>query len=418
MIQIKQPYDQFLTTRKSKTIPIYSNLSYDSKGNIKYSALAKPKEVIIPPLNSNINFSSVNPQSTPSFTSAKAPKVPEFFSLSTNPKITPVQNQYNCGCCWAFACAASINDNLVNQKIVDENPNISPSYLMSCDTGNDKCKGGNPSTALSWIEKNGIATTEFENFSWCSSNSKCTSYDFNGSLSELNDLVPPCKLAPTNLKFFIKNLSRPLPFKTDAEIESNIDFVKRKLMKYGSLLGGITVYENLLKGNFLNPSKNPDAIYLDKVDYETMQYQKDDFAVIGFHAITVTGWGVGKVHASLLGQEKNEMVNVPYWIVRNSWSESWGIDGYFHLAIYPYNKLCQLEKPLQISNSEDYVGGFLFFETDGFGYKEGYEEPSCDDTTDNKGLLIVNAIVLGILVLIFLFSIFYTLSPFFFMKKK
>lgn len=418
MIKINQPYEKFLATRKSQTIPIFDNLNFDKDGNVKYSSLEKPKTIIIPPLNSNINFRTVRPTSIPDF-STVLKKVPEFFTLTDySTKLTPVQNQYNCGCCWAFACAAAINDNLVYQKMLSENPDISPSYLMSCDNDNNKCKGGNPSSALSWIEENGIATNQFENFSWCSLNDKCTNTNFNSSLSELNNLVPPCKKAPSNLKVFIKNISRPMNFKTDEEIISNINFIKQKIMENGSLLGGIAVYDNMLQGNFLHPQKNPSAIYLDKVNYHNFEYQKEDFNLVGFHAITVVGWGNGKVHSSLLGKNDNTFVQVPYWIVRNSWSDAWGVDGYFHLAMYPYNKLCQLEKPLSLSTNDDFVGGFLFFDVEGFGYKENYEEPSCDEPATDKGLLIVNSIILGLFIILFIISLFSILWPFFFRKKK
>jgi C1A family cysteine protease len=38
----------------------------------------------------------------------------------------------------------------------------------------------------------------------------------------------------------------------------------------------------------------------------------------GFHAVVLVGWGVDNVRGK----------NVPYWVVRNSWGKSWGIDGY------------------------------------------------------------------------------------------
>lgn len=49
----------------------------------------------------------------------------------------------------------------------------------------------------------------------------------------------------------------------------------------------------------------------------------------------------GVISASECGTEVNHCVQVtginlsdetsPYWIVRNSWGESWGLDGYIHL---------------------------------------------------------------------------------------
>ena len=85
----------------------------------------------------------------------------------------------------------------------------------------------------------------------------------------------------------------------------------------------------------------------------------------GLHTISIIGWGVDEeVDGKFIGKEKGTKHKVGYWIVRNSWGNKWGIDGYLHLAMYPFNKNCQLEVSIPIlrnDNTNSYQGGFLLF---------------------------------------------------------
>ena len=67
----------------------------------------------------------------------------------------------------------------------------------------------------------------------------------------------------------------------------------------------------------------------------------------GNHTMSIIGWSVGRVHPSLLNQPNDEsktrMVDVPYWICRNNWSTNENTGLFVHTAMYPYNKLLNME---------------------------------------------------------------------------
>ena len=60
------------------------------------------------------------------------------------------------------------------------------------------------------------------------------------------------------------------------------------------------------------------------LDYTGGVFVAHDKKILGGHAIEVTGWGKTEE-----GQE--------YWIVRNSWGEYWGENGWFRMQMYKDN---------------------------------------------------------------------------------
>jgi len=71
---------------------------------------------------------------------------------------TAVKNQAQCGSCWAFSTAQTVESaNLLAGKTV---PNASPQEIVDCDTSDAGCNGGDPQEALNWVVSNGLDTEQ------------------------------------------------------------------------------------------------------------------------------------------------------------------------------------------------------------------------------------------------------------------
>ena len=86
------------------------------------------------------------------------------WATSANPQgfqVTPnVQDQQQCGSCWAFSTASALvgNVNINSQKKVLDM--LSVQELLDCDTEAYSCKGGDPSLAMTFAVKYGLTDAE------------------------------------------------------------------------------------------------------------------------------------------------------------------------------------------------------------------------------------------------------------------
>lgn len=78
------------------------------------------------------------------------------------------------------------------------------------------------------------------------------------------------------------------------------DKLKSEIYTYGPLETGFTVYEDFFS-------------------YSSGVYQHLSGDEVGGHAVKIIGWG-------------NES-GVDYWLCANSWSSSWGEDGFFKIKV-------------------------------------------------------------------------------------
>jgi hypothetical protein len=87
----------------------------------------------------------------------------------------------------------------------------------------------------------------------------------------------------------------------------------------------------------------------------------------GGHAVVVLGWGEEKVTA-INPDTRKPYGKVGYWIVRNSWGDSWNGDGYFKMAMYPHNKFSQFDMGMDAGVGSDgktlWLGGMFLIEYD------------------------------------------------------
>lgn len=62
-----------------------------------------------------------------------------------------------CGSCWAFAATSAMSDRIkIARKAQWPDINIAPQVLLSCETPDQGCHGGDAITAFEWIAANNI----------------------------------------------------------------------------------------------------------------------------------------------------------------------------------------------------------------------------------------------------------------------
>lgn len=190
--------------------------------------------------------------------------------------ILPVRNQWECGSCWAFAVAETTGDRIGIEKGTSQG-DFSPQDLVSCDTDDEGCGGGYVDKSWNWVLTHGITTEE------------CMPYT-----AELG-LALPCLPLCLNL----------------SQIE-RVKATKVYPVPYASM-------QDELQKN--GPYEVAFTVYLDFEFYQSGVYKKWDSPLnieMGGHAVLVVGWGVDGT--------------TPYWLIQNSWGDTWGEQGFFRIV--------------------------------------------------------------------------------------
>jgi hypothetical protein len=334
----------------------------------------------IAPVNSNISYTTkIKPLTLTKVEVEdelkRAEKLPTYFNWADQfSAISSVYSQGMCGSCWAVSVASCLSD-VFAIKNGTENPQLSPTYLLSCHP-QSRCDGGDPNKAVEDIKNNGIGSMNCVNENWCAPLTGC-----GGNISipfdpkEINTMIPSCTETKCDKKYYISDAkllcSQPdlsdfnsIEKEIIQEYFSSVDsavfgldykqvqmLIKRHIYVHGPAIGGFHVFNNFFRDDFAETNQ----IYVETQNYRGVpgvDYKDVEKTWSGSHAVVIVGWGREKV-----GDE-----DVDYWIARNSWGVSWGSEGYFKIAMYGndpnkkyQNRFCQFEYPSVII-SEDGVG--------------------------------------------------------------
>jgi hypothetical protein len=358
------------------------------------SERAKSSDVLLPPLNTHINFLHYTQTYSDQdhldlhlrySTSSGAPDaLPETYDwrfaypgddssrIEKKRYIMPPDNQYLCGSCWAISTASVIGDAFVVAGLVDYRPEISTTWALTCYP-QGKCQGGSPALLLQDISRGpGIPSKHCLDYSFCAKNSKC-----NGSATRhfeaqnLSALLPKgcgCYYGGNetmHYNYTINRDTKTLAVGHGATTAENLrESVKKHILLHGPVLTGYFVMKNFSSGYF---TKVNGGVYLDRCKYvpgEPLTFS--DFETSGrnykgSHAVAIVGWGVAK---NIL-YDTDKRGDVPYWYCRNSWGPKWGDDdGYFKMAMHPFNKVAQFGTIVDIMDGQGHkhrCGGIITF---------------------------------------------------------
>jgi len=196
---------------------------------------------------------------------------PTNYDWSQAGCITPVYNQGQCGSCWAFSATETIESYwaLAGNQLTQ----LSMEQIVDCDTTDDGCGGGNPSTAYQYVQSAG----GLDSYS---------SYPYTAG----NGQSGPCDFKSAN--------------------------VVGKVKTFSAVTGEAGLYKHLS-----NDAGGPISVCVDASSWQT--YVSGTIKTCGTsvdHCVQLTGYfDHGKAGA--------------YWNVRNSWAADWGMQGYIHIEI-------------------------------------------------------------------------------------
>jgi len=206
------------------------------------------------------------------FSAEDVNKIPTSVDWRDAGAVTPVKDQGRCGSCWAFSTTGALEGAWAVRGHGLES--LSEQHLVSCDNndGNLGCDGGWPYKAVDFVRQNGIDTESSYPYSSAGGTSgSCTSS--SGTRADIE-------------------------VASHIVVESDEDQMAAWVAKNGPLSISIDAMSSIwwaYTGGIVSECCNTD------VD----------------HAVLVVGFG-----------EENGQ---KYWLIKNSWGESWGEQGYIRL---------------------------------------------------------------------------------------
>lgn len=255
-------------------------------------------------------------------------RMPRYFAYKKE-YLMDTLNQHKCGSCYII----SVCNMLSNRMSVATRGNLkellSPQYLLCEDSGNtgEACGGGSPEDVLEYIEKNGVILDKFmpyqqNDFQDSVNRSACV-------LKDREALRPENKVyvEPGTVKFLCKSFFN---IGSSTHLE-NIRRMKEEILRNGVIVGTVYVHDDLYN-------------YVPGTVYKKSKYAK----FLWGHSIIITGF-CDKECSSLpasdkqidLSKDENEMELEPHWRIHNTWSPSFGMQGYFWIRMYTNE--CEIE---------------------------------------------------------------------------
>ncbi|XP_053112131.1 cathepsin O isoform X2 [Hemicordylus capensis] len=211
------------------------------------------------------------PKYVPGLAETELP-LPVKFDWRDRNVVTQVRNQETCGGCWAFSIVGGIESvYAIKRNILEE---LSVQQVIDCSYKNNGCNGGTTVGALSWLNQTRVKLVRDSEYTFKAQSGLCHYFSRSHFGISIKDYV-------------------------SHDLSKQEHEMMNMLVKWGPL-----------------------AVIVDAVSWQ-------DYlgGIIQYHCSS------GKANHAVLITGFDRTGSIPYWIVRNSWGSSWGIDGYAHIKM-------------------------------------------------------------------------------------
>mmetsp|Transcript_7933 Transcript_7933/g.9434 ORF Transcript_7933/g.9434 Transcript_7933/m.9434 type:complete len:515 (-) Transcript_7933:203-1747(-) len=248
--------------------------------------------------------------SFPHFSDYSSTNIPTNFDWRDLGAVGQVENQKYCGSCWSFSTAQDIAG--VHFLETGELMRLSEQQLVACDPRDDGCDGGWPFRAMQYISDIGGMVT-YEDYEY----KGICAWDACGENADgEDDPTPTCDKEILNTNIEDKNVAAIEGYQLVAMGAEYEDLMKVALVKNGPLsvafnAVGMDYYIHGVAGCDTGSEYTLAGCISDPTEYGTCDPTALD------HAVLIVGYGTQD--------------GVDYWMIKNSWAEEWGQDGYYRL---------------------------------------------------------------------------------------
>ena len=247
-----------------------------------------------------------------------------YISLPTKYGNTskPVYNQGETGCCWAMA-GTSVFEYAVDKRDNVNNTAFSAEHMVEKLSKNGKCgfkatskKNGGHYGMCSAYFVSGYGPVFLSSHPWLEGNNLHSDYNFGTTEYRATDIMNiPISRQYSDGKLTLTN--------------ETINFVQQLIYTYGAVMAGMYMETDFSQPNYLGEDKK--SYYCDKV--------------MRNHDVVIVGWDDNWSKEKFKTSPKNDGA----WLVRNSWGDEYGENGYFWVSyedcsIVLFMTICDFEK--------------------------------------------------------------------------